>query len=162
MNYYESGKLLLSHNLDTQVVRVRNIIGAKKLIFTMEEFDKMPKTLLKKERFNELLNNHFRNSREDWEKDGVKFRSMENFDTDKLGNLTNYTFSKLPKYYIDTKDYYAEVTLVYHQGRVYYMEWGTPGSERCRLIDAINYTLLKWVRPRNCSPVMNLTKRCIV
>ena len=161
MKYYKSQNLLLSHNLDTNVLRVRNVIGVKQFTHTLNDFKGKPLEELSKEKFNELLNSYYRNNREEWKFDNKIFRSMENFETDKLGNITNYDFDSIPKHPINETNYRGLVTYVYHQGRVYYMEWRT-GTERCRLIDTVDLTPLKWVRPKNCSPIMCKTDKKII
>ena len=59
------------------------------------------------------------------------------------------------------ENFVGNVIQVYHRKRQYYMQWGED-NDRCRLIDTYDFTPLKWVRAKNCSPIMCKTDKTII
>lgn len=161
MKYYQSGDLILSHLTESNLVLIKNKIGAKRISIPLDEFNTMPKTELTMERYNELLNDYFRNNREEWVYENKVYCSMQNFETDKNGKVLNYEMSKIPVHRLSNENFVGNVIQVYHRKRQYYMQWGED-NDRCRLIDTYDFTPLKWVRAKNCSPIMCKTDRTII
>lgn len=161
MEYYKSGTQLISRIIGLSTYTIKNNIGAKVTSYSQEEFDKMPKKKLNKTQFYEELNNYFRNYKETWDYNGERFRAMENFELNEKGEIINYPFGNLPKGCITLKGTDIPVVFIYNKGKVFYVDVKDKDLSIVRLFDATTHEPLTFVRLKNCSPVMNLTKRCI-
>lgn len=163
MEYFKSGDLLIAKHIELSIALIKNDIGLDKSQINKEDFERMKKSELRPEKFNELLNLYYKNNKETWEKDGKKFRSMENFEISSSNECTNYPKGKVPLHWIESDSYgvIGYCHLVYYQGTLFYLSWGTDKDSRSRLIDAVTFEPMKWVRAKNCSPIMNLTDKVI-
>lgn len=160
MEYFKSGTQLISRIIGSSVYNIKNNIGLKVTSYTKEEFDNMPKKNLNKTQFFEEVNNYFRNYKETWDYEGERFRAMENFELNEKGEITNYEFDSLPKYYITLNGVSTQVIFIYNKGRVFYVDVSEENLSIVKMIDATTHEALTFVRLKNCCPVMNLTKRC--
>lgn len=164
MQYFKSGDLLISKHTELTTAVVKNNISKESDLIPGEVFSSMVKEELKPEKFNELLNLYYKNNKETWTRNGIDYRSMENFEVNKLGECTNYPENKIPLHWISSEKYEFEgwCHLIYYQGSVFYLHWGLGSDSRSRLVDAITFEPMKWVRAKHCSPIMNLTERKIM
>lgn len=154
MNYYKTPELLIQHNPITGVYRIRNTIKKGDKTISKQAFDLLDALQIKKRHFCELLNNYFRNQRQEWEFEGEKFQKLENFD--KEGNSGNLTLADIPSHKIT---HYVCI-MVYHWGEVYFFR--PTQFPKGLLFDVKNQKLLRWVDIKNVAPIFNKTKKCVI
>ena len=166
MRYYiTEDELLIKENPDTKIIRVcnrTNKINVDKYIITPEDFSNINKKQLKNSKWNELLNNWYRDVKHEWVHDHSYFRKLDNFQSDGHSISANYKLGKdIPLHKIEGKPHFGNVVLVYHQGNVYYHTVSYNGYAQGQLIDVRTLNLGKWTRLKNCAPIFNINTKKI-
>ena len=149
---YDTDTLLIQHNPETGVYRIRNTIAKGNKTITKEEFELQEPIKIKHQKFCEKVNEFFRHINHGWEYENTYFRKLDNFDKD--GKSSGFSYWDLPKH-SQGRDYLDTLGLVYHWGRVYYFLYGGNYCPRGQLLDVNTLNVLQWVHIRNVAPIFN-------
>lgn len=159
MKFYISNDLLIRENTDTKIIRVcnrTNKINTDNHIISPDDFSKMEKKQLKKDKWSELMNNWFRDVKHEWIFNHSHFRKLDNFEQDNWRISANYDLGKDVPYHKTEKSYLGSVILVYHWGKVYYHTVSYNGYPQGNLIDINTFEIVKWTKLKNCAPIYNI------
>lgn len=158
---YDTDTLLIQHNPETGVYRIRNTIAKGNKTITEEEFKLQEPVKIKHQKFCEKVNDFFRYVKHSWEFENTTFKKLDNFDKD--GKSSGFSYWDLPKHNKEEKWWYLkELRLVYHWGRVYYLLYGGDHYSRGQLVDVNTLKILQWVDTRNVAPIFNTETKTLV
>ena len=165
MRFYVSNGLLIRENPETKVIRVcnrTNKINTDNYIISCEDFFKMEKKELKKDKWSELMNNWFRDVKHEWVHNYTSYKKIDNFEQNNWRISDNYNLGKdVPYHNIKEKPYLGSVVLVYHWGNVYYHTVSYNGYAQGQLIDINTFEFVKWTQLKNCAPIFNIDEKKI-
>lgn len=149
--YYKTEDKLISYNLTTSIIQNRKSFNNEYL--TKEEFDKLGKKSIKLKRFRELLNEYFRNSKVSWLYEGIYYKKLPPFESEKDERI-----NMLPLYKDKIK--YYNVKLCWYNNKLYYFSQ----VQNDKIVYLYDRYTLKFRRAsiKNLSPVQNIdTKEMI-
>jgi hypothetical protein len=147
-NLYRKGNTrflsLKSPNLDK---KLESVISIEDLL------KKASLTRMKRTDFYRELSIRYKDIKEEWSRNGIKYRSGLNFrNIEDLDNLP-----------VHISKYGDELIKVYHLGRVYFYDKGSAKlyKGRGRLMNINTHDFEKWTKFKSCAPVYNLDLNCI-
>lgn len=166
--YYKSecGKLITTNKLGEYVIR--NTIGKDDKRISIEEFRSLIITQINLQKYSTLMNIYFKDIKEKWFYEHNEYMSLDNFESDKFSLSKNYTIGKggIPYHDINKpgkdREYFKNIILVYHWGRVYYHTISYGGYPQGQLIDPETHEFVQWCKLKHCSPVFNKTLKKIM
>ena len=166
--YYktECGKIIVHYRDNDIYVHKNNTKKVDKRI-SKEIFEKLKSTKIKKNDYNRMMNESFKDAHEEWTYKGHDYVSLDNFETDGRSLSTNYIIGKdVPYHDINEpgKDYYylKHLILVYHQGKVYYHTISYGGYKTGQLVDVNTHKLVGWCQLKHCAPIFDKTIKKII
>lgn len=147
----DCGKLI-QYNKQTNVYKIRNTIERIDSRVSVDDFEKMKSTQIKRELFSKLMNEYFSNVEHQWEYNGKKFKKINNFKSNGVTLSENYVLGKdIPLHKIND---YEKYILVYHWGKVYYHNITYGGYKSGCLICTKTGKMVRWAQLRHCAPIL--------
>lgn len=166
--YYktECGKIIV-HYRDKDIYVHKNDIKKDDKSISKEYFETLKSTKIKKNDYNRMMNEWFKDIHDEWTYKGHDYVSKDNFKTDGKSLSTNYVIGRdVPFHDINEpgEDYYylKHLILVYRQGKVYYHTISYGGYKTGQLVDVNTHKLVGWCQLKHCAPVFDKTIKKII
>lgn len=160
MKYISEHGQLIHKSEGSGSFKVVNTI--KSYYLSEEELKDIKLRKIKTNDFSKLMNEYFKSVKHKWEYEGVKYKKLDNFESDgregsfTRGNLiNNYEYDKLPKHD-------DGLILVYHWGRLYFFRVSYGGYRQGQLFDLKTKQFVRWTQAKHCAPVMNCDTKEII
>lgn len=150
--YKDEQNRLIQYNPETDIYKIRNTISKEDKRINKEDFKNLKAKEIKRSEFSRFMNIFFKNVKHSWDYKNVSFRKLDNFE----GN----EYSKMPKHFYSKENsvgynYYGDLIMVYHWGKVYYFTWSYNGYPQGQLIEPTTMQIVRWAKPKNCAPIFN-------
>lgn len=150
MKYYITDDNKLIHfNPETKVYKVMNTISRDDKRISPENLSLHE---IDKNKFSRLMNEFFKSVKHQWVYKSVRFRKLDNFDTNGYLLSKNYVLGKDVPYHDSS---FGKVILVYHWGKVYYHTVSYNGYKQGQLIDINTNKIVRWAQLKHCAPIFN-------
>ena len=159
MHYFKTKEnLLIQFNEKTNIFKARSFVGRKDTRIPKEQFILEDTTRIKKQEFCRLMNVFFRNIKDEWLFEDIKFKKIDNFEFNKNGECINYDlYNDIPLHRVFDSINQQGYIKVYHWGKIYYYEF-----YRKRLLCIKTLKHLQYASLKNCSPIFNKTTKKII
>lgn len=163
MKFYKADDKLIQFNPETKVYKLRNTITTDDKRIAEDDFKSLNAKEIKRNEFSRLMNLYFKNIKHEWVYEHSHFKKIDNFEDNNHSFSSNYNLGKdVPYHKIEGKEYYGNLVLVYHWGRVYYHTISYGGYPQGQLICPKTHSIVRWARLKNCSPIMNINTKKII
>ncbi len=151
---------LIQYNQETNIYKIRNTIDHIDTRLTEQDILNLKYSFIKKQEFSRLMNLFFKNIKDEWKFDYSTYKKLDNFDSTNyiLGGKNNES-NAVPYHKIN--EWYGNVILVYHWGKVYYHTISYNGYKQGQLICTKTFKLVRWANLKHCAPIMNISTKKI-
>ena len=163
MKYYKTADIfLIKYNPETKVYKLMNTIEKIDTRISLDGFKLLNPKEIKRDEFSRLMKIFFKSVKHKWTFEHSHFKKLDNFEEKGYNLSANYTLGKdIPYHTIEGKEYFGNLILVYHWGKVYYHTISYNGYPQGQLICPKTFSLVRWARLKNCSPIFNIDTKKI-
>ena len=151
--YYKTNVDVLIKEIDGNYY-IKNSLLYKDWAIPLDFFKELKTIRIKKNEFNRMLNDNWRNITDEWEYDGIWFKKLPNYTS--MADTNNQPRHIVPDYHLP-----YEFIKVYHHGGVYYF-YDVKYNGKGMLWDMRTMKEICWANIKNCAPILNkFTKEII-